>query len=533
MKGLAGTRTLTALALRRDRIMLPAWIAVFALVGGMSAAAGKSLYVSQADLETAGNVWNSSTALVAMYGRVYDVTSLGAVSLIKLTGMGAVWVALLTSMLVIRHTRADEEVGRSELAAGGVVGRYAPLTSALIIGVGTSVVLSAATSLAIAAGGLPVAGSASLGAAWAGAGIAFAAVAAVAAQLTTGARAARGLASTALAVAFVIRAVGDTAGPDGPRWISWFSPVGWAQQIRPFAGDRPWPLALTLVFTLVMAGVAVRLLNRRDLGAGLLADRAGPADAGRLLGSPLGLAWRLQRLALLGWTVGFVVLGFLIGSIATTIVDLLDNPRIAHMMKLLGGVDRLTDAFLSAELGFAAIFASAFGISAAMRMSGEEAQGRAESVLATASGRVAWAAAHMAVALFGTVVLVATVGLSAGVGYAVVAGDTGLVGETFGAALVRLPAVWVLTTLVIALYGLGRRLTVVAWVALVGFIVIGEFGPLMDLPRWTLDLSPYTHVPSLPGGDLEVAPLLWLTGVAAALLIIGLAGFRRRDLQPD
>ena len=43
-----------------------------------------------------------------------------------------------------------------------------------------------------------------------------------------------------------------------------------------------------------------------------------------------------------------------------------------------------------------------------------------------------------------------------------------------------------------------------------------------------MDISPFAHVPSSsPGGDFAAAPLLWLTAVAAGLVAVGLAGFRR------
>ena len=35
-------------------------------------------------------------------------------------------------LLVVRHTRAEEETGRAELVGAGVVGRHAPLAAALI-----------------------------------------------------------------------------------------------------------------------------------------------------------------------------------------------------------------------------------------------------------------------------------------------------------------------------------------------------------------------------------------------------------------
>jgi hypothetical protein len=68
-------------------------------------------------------------------------------------------------------------------------------------------------------------------------------VGAVAAQLTASARAARALAIGALAVAYLLRAAGDSTGEAEAAWPTWLSPIGWAQQIRHYAGDR-WALAL-------------------------------------------------------------------------------------------------------------------------------------------------------------------------------------------------------------------------------------------------------------------------------------------------
>ncbi len=529
MSRFAGTGTLTSLALRRDRVMLPAWVATFTLVTGFSAVASKDIYQTPAQLQQATEGWNATTALVAIHGRIYDTASLGAGSMVKMTGMGTAMVGLLAVLLVIRHTRADEEVGRTELAAGGVVGQYAALTAALLVSSLTVVSLSVLSGLSLMLGGLPASGSVAFMLAWAGAGLVFAGVGGCAAQLATTARAARGLASSILAATYAVRAFGDTAPEDGARWVSWLSPLGWAQQVRPFAGDRWWALVAPLVAVPLLLLVAAALLRHRDLGAGLLTERAG-SGRGPGLESPLALAWRLQRMALLGWTVGAVLMGLLLGSIASTIGDLFDNPEFSRYIQLLGGVGRLEDAFLSTELGIGAVIVSAFGISAALRIHGEEVQGRLEPVLATGVSRTRFAAAHLSVAVGGSSLLMLVAGLSIGVSHAVATGDPAQVGRVVGAALVRLPAVWLMTALVIALHGISARLAMVSWALLVGVIVVGEFGPLMELPDWTLDVSPFAHVPSLPGGTVDVVPLLWLTVLAAALVVGGLAAFRRRDV---
>ncbi|MGZ4509576.1 MAG: hypothetical protein ACXVX0_20220, partial [Blastococcus sp.] len=198
MSALAGTGALVRLGLRRDRILLPSWLAVFVLMAASSAVATVDLYPSVAERMAAADAVNRSQALVAMYGRVYDPSSIGAISMIKMGGIGAVFVALLAIVLTVRHTRADEESGRLELVGAAATGRHAPLAAGLTVVVLTNVVLALLTGLSLTATGLPLDGSFAFGAAWGGVGLAFAAIAAVAAQLTTSARTATSISATVL-----------------------------------------------------------------------------------------------------------------------------------------------------------------------------------------------------------------------------------------------------------------------------------------------------------------------------------------------
>jgi ABC-2 type transport system permease protein len=527
---LAGTGALVRLALRRDRVMLPAWIVVFAVTAGASAGAAIDLYPSASSRIEAAQALNNSQALVALYGRIYDPTSLGALGLIKLGGFGAVCVALLAIVVVVRHTRADEESGRAELVGATATGRRAPLAAALTVAVLANLALAVLTAIGLVAAGLPVDGSLAFGLAWAGAGIAFAAVAAVAAQLTTSARAATGLSAAVLAVVYAIRAVGDAADTSGPRWLSWLSPIGWAQQFRPYAGNRWWVLLLTVGFAAVMTAVAFALAARRDLGTGLLADRPGPASAAASLRSPSALAWRLQRGSFIGWVVGFVLMGALIGAIASSVGNFLNNANARDFITKLGGEQGLVDAFLAVEFAFAGIFASAYGIQSVMRLRSEETGGRAEPVLATAVGRIRWALSHILIALAGTTVLLALTGVAAGGIRAAQTGDGSQVGRIVVASVAQLPAAWVLTAVAVALFGLAPRLMVAGWVVLAFFVLLGELGPLFDLSQWVMDLSPFAHTPRLPGGTFSAVPDVVLTAIAAVMAAAGLVGVRRRDI---
>ena len=319
MSEFTGTLALTRFALRRDRILLPVVIAAFLLTVLSSATATVGLYPSIASRIAAASAVNDIPALVAMYGRVWDPSALGALVIMKLAAFGAAILAVFAIMLVVRHTRAEEEQGRLELLGATVVGRRAALSAALLVASGTMLTLGVLIALAQIAAGLPATGSWLFGMAWATTGLAFAAIAAVSAQLTVSARAATGSAVAVLGVAYALRAVGDTEGSAAePAIWSWLSPIGWGQQVRPYAGDRWWVLALPIVFCAVAIPCAYALAARRDLGAGLLPDRPGPAQASAALGSPMGLAWRLQRGNLAGWAVGYLLLGAVAGSIAST-----------------------------------------------------------------------------------------------------------------------------------------------------------------------------------------------------------------------
>jgi ABC-2 type transport system permease protein len=95
---------------------------------------------------------------------------------------------------------------------------------------------------------------------------------------------------------------------------------------------------------------------------------------------------------------------------------------------------------------------------------------------------------------------------------------------------VQIPAAWVLTGIVVAVFGLAPRLAVAGWAALAAFVLVGEIGPLLRFPQAVMNLSPFAHVPRLPGADLDLTSIAVLTVVVAALLAAGLAGFRRRDV---
>jgi ABC-2 type transport system permease protein len=380
--------------------------------------------------------------------------------------------------------------------------------------------------------GQPVVGAVALGLALAAVGVAFAGIASVAAQLTASSRTANGIACVVLAVAYLLRAIGDSAGAGGLSWLSWLSPIGWGQQVRPYAGDRWWVLALPVALAVLTGWLAAALVARRDLGAGLLPDRPGPADAAAGLRGPLSLAWRLQRGTFTGWLVGFAVLGAVVGGLAHSVLGLADtSAQLSGIVAKLGGSGGIVDSFLAAMTGLLGLLAAAFTVQAVLRARSEETGQRAESVLCTGMGRVPFAGAHLTLAAVGGAVLLAVGGTTAGLADGLSSGNVGgTLPSVLVGALVQIPAAWVLAGVTVALFGLLPRLTAGAWAALVVCLVLGQLGPTLGLPQWAMDVSPFTHVPKLPGGHVTGAPIGWLVLVSVLLAVAGLVGFRRRDI---
>ncbi len=523
----SGTLAMLRLYLRRDRVSLPLWVLLLSVpLASVYVGSVLKVYPTQADRAGFAASIMASPAQRALYGQVYN-DSMGAVGIWK-AGMFHLLIAVAVILTVIRHTRADEETGRTELVDSTAVGRYASLSAALLLSFGASIATGAIGAAGLLTTDIPAGGSIAFGAALAGSGLVFTAVAAVAAQLSPSARFARGAAFTALGVAFTLRAIGDA----GDGKLSWLSPLGWSLQVRPYAGDRWWVLLLHLVTTAALTLVAYRLLAGRDVGAGLIAERAGPGAAGARLSGVYGLAWRLDRGALLLWTVGLCLIGMVMGSVVHGIGDELGDSTVARdIIARMGGTSALEEAFIAVAFTMMGMAAAAFAISLTLRPYREEAAQRAETTLAGAVSRTRWLASHLAVALIGSAVAMLISGVAVGLIYGTTAGDLGgKLAIAVGSAAVQLPAVWLLAAVTVGLFGLAPRFTPVAWGVLVGFIAVYLIGSLARFPQWLLDLEPFAHIPHV-GSGFTAAPSLWLLAIDVALITLGALAFRSRDLR--
>ena len=245
--------------------------------------------------------------------------------------------------------------------------------------------------------GLPVTGAIAFGLAEAGCGLAFAGVTAVAAQVSGTARGARGIAIAVLGLIFLLRGVGDSGGSHGLTWLTWLSPIGWAELVRPVGrgavvgacaagagGSWPgsawpsrWPPAVIRAPAWCSRGL-------------------GPRTAGRLLSGPAGLTWRLQRGGVAGWTAGFLVGGLAIGVVTKSIGKLIGSSAgVTKAIDKIGGQAALVNAYLAACMSLIGLVAAAYAVSAVARLRSDEVADRAEPLLAAPVSRLRWGGSHL------------------------------------------------------------------------------------------------------------------------------------------
>jgi ABC-2 type transport system permease protein len=527
---LAGTGVLVRAALRRDRRRVAIWVAA---LGGLTVYAAVALgagYPTAADRQgRAALIGTPAGTLLSGPGYGTEDYTLGAMTANELALSVMIATAIMSILLVVRSTRAEEDSGSAELLLTCSVGRRAPLTTALAVTAVADVAVALVVTAGLVGSGLTAPDALALAAGIGLSGLVFGTVAAVTAQVFASARAASGTAMAVLGAAVLVRGVGDVLQEHGSA-LSWFSPLAWAQQTRAFVDLRWWPLLLQVTLIAALIATATALTARRDVGAGLVAARRGPARASALLWGPVALLARLQRGSLIGWAVGLLALGLTFGSLTDSVIQMVaGNPRLAAALAAGGGAD-LTDSFTAAAALYAALCTAGFAIGSVLRLRGEEGSGRLELLLSAPLGRRRVLAAGLVVTATEATLLLTVAGLGEGLAAAAVSGNLHAIGAGLGAALVHLPAVLVVAGLTAVLLGLAARLTPLAWVPLCWAALAGLFGPLLGLPGWAARLSPFGWVPAVPAEQVDVLRLAGLSLVTLALVVAALSAFRRRDV---
>ncbi len=535
----AGTWTLVKLILRRDRIKLPVWvISITAFLLSMIPLL-RDIYGDAASLATLHQSFGTNAAGLFLTGPM-DGPTFGALMTIETVLWWGLAVAFMNTLLVIRHTRQNEEMGAQELILSGQVHRRAGLAAVLIVAFLANLVMTVGLGLDMSA----LESSWGADGAWLYAfamglfGFVWAAIAAIVAQLVESARSANGILAGLIGTAFVVRGIADfmsttdTNGLTQPMWLSWLSPFGWMQATRSLTFPEWWPLIVSVGFVLVAIPAAFWLLSKRDVGSGFLPERKGHVRAAGWLKTPLGLTWYLQKNVFIGWLIGVLVMAITIGVLIPEMSHVYESSKNAKaFIESMGGSGAMIPAFLSAMLSIIAVMALAYVVQGMGKLRGEESSGHLENLLATRFSRLKWLALHGVVVLAGGVGMLA----ASSVTLAICVNLSGVISvsvwEYALAGLSYTPLLLLFIGLYVLLFGLlPRAVALILWV-FYGFVAFMSWlGPLLQLDQWIMNLSPMSHMAAVPAEPVIAAPLLAMAAVSLGMLLLGAMSWRSRNL---
>ncbi|MBB3036394.1 ABC transporter permease [Hoyosella altamirensis] len=531
---LTGTLLLARFMLRRDRVRLPIWIAslVTFVVGFAAMLPGVYAGFEEQQLR-ASLIGNPGTRAMTGPGYGLDNYTFGAMLALEFLSWTAIFLVIMSILMVVRHTRAEEENGTAELLRATVMGRHAPLAAALLVTAGANLVIGLLIALGLGAlglNGVSWGGSLLFGLALASIGVVFAAVAAVTAQVSENARAASGLAGAVFAASYLVRAAGDMSQVGGNA-LSWLSPIGWAQQTRVYVDDRWWPLLLSASLIALLLVSAFWLSTRRDVAAGLRRPKKGRPTASKLLATPLGFVWRMQRTSILWWAFGLTAFGLFYGTLAGELEDFIEGlTTLEDWIGAVGG-QAMIDSFLSVIVMMLAIIVSAFAVLSIRRVRSDETSGGLEQILATGVSRNRWLGTHLLVTMAASAALLVLSAGGLGLTAALGTGDLTLFPRLVVAGIVYAPAVWLIAALAVALIGALPRLSTLVWLMVAYAGIVSTFGDLLGLPSWAGRLSPFGWVPLLPAEPFALVPILVLSATVVVLTGAGMSAWSRRDIS--
>jgi ABC-2 type transport system permease protein len=524
------TGMLSRFMLRRDRIRIPIWLFALAAITFVVALTFPDLYETAQDRQGIAETMKNP-AMVAMLGKAYGIDdyTYGAIMVNQMLLFTMLAVAVMSILLVVRHTRADEEDGRIELIRSLPIGRLSNLCATVLVVCGANLVLALLVGFGLNVlqiDSMDLEGSLLYGAALGSVGIFFTAVTAVLVQLAESSRGVVGLAFGVLGISYLIRAVGDI----GNGILSWFSPLGWVLGVQVYVNNYWWPIVVTIGASLILFGLAFYLNAIRDLEAGFIPAKPGRKNKSVFLQGPIGLSFRIQRTGIIAWAIVLYLFGASYGSIFGDLESFLEKTEM--IQELINPVEgaSLIDQFIPMLMSIMAMVATVPVLMVMLKLVSEERKNRTEHLLSRIVSRTRLMASTFILAVAIGFIMLSLAGFGLWSAGTLVVEDGLEFGRIYGAAMVYLPALWIMIGIAAVLIGIFPQFTGIIWAYLCYSFFVVYLGNLLKLPDWVVNLSPYGHIPQLPIEDIDYMKVSILTIIAAALTITGFIGYNKRDM---
>jgi len=523
------TRALTRRTFLDARVRTLSFAVLFGLFAYVQPVAYRTGYPTLAARAGFARSFGNNTAVRLFYGEPHHLVTVAGYTAWRVGGTLAILAAVFGLLAAVRALRTEEDTGHAELVLAGVVDRRAAFLSALTaIGVAAALIWLAET-LGLAAGGLPIGGAAYLALATASVIPVCTGIGALAAQVAPSRRTALELGGAVVALSFLVRVVADTAS--GCGWLRWLTPLGWAEELRPFDTPRPLVLLVVAAASVVTLGLAGQIAVRRDVGTGLLRARDSAGARLRLLSSPTAHALREERTSLIVWALGTAAYALIVGVLAKSSSSAGISRQVSRELGKLGSGSLITP---TGYVGFTFIFfvlaVSLFACAQISAVRREEAGGQLETLLAQVVGRRRWLTGRLALAALTAAALGLTAGLVTWIG--IRAGGVSISPlKLVEAGANCLPtALLFLGVGALAYAILPRASAAITYGAVIVAFLWNLVAALLGAPGWLARLSPFAHVALVPAEPFRTGGAALMLAIAAVCPVISIELFKRRDL---
>jgi ABC-2 type transport system permease protein len=522
---LAGFGKYLRFTLKHNLVRYLVWIATIVFLIAYVGVYYKSMFDTQAKLNEFAAV-GSTAGMVAMIGKISNMATIGGAVWTKIWMFSALTLGIGMVFQVTKGARADEENGRTELFRSRPFGIHSTLASVVsgalllcaVIGILTAI---ASIALKLDPPGKGVTGSLVLGLSvtaigWLGVGIG-----ALTNQLSASASIANSSGSIIIMVFYCMRMIGDMGSNDT---LTWLSPIGWGEKMEPWAYNRGWLIIPIIILTAALTAAAFIIESRRDYGSGVLKDKKGKSEASPIMRRSWGLILHLYKGSIIGWSIGIVIAGLMFGSVANSMLSLFSDASVP-MLKGSG-----IDALMGLLLCFIGLVSVVLPMLIMTGLRSDEAKGLLESQLAGGISRNRMILERFIVGTVVTALLLILGGASFGLSYGAVANDMSQVGRLAIDALIYLPGIMAITSVVVLLFGLIPRATIpVTWFmyGMMYFAVL--LSDALKLPQWMLNIIPFIGTPRIPYQSFDASVFGYLAA-AIIFVLLGMIGFRKRDV---
>ncbi len=516
-------------AFRDARIRTIAFAYLFAGYAYIQPVGYRHAYPTLTDRLGFARSFGNNAAIRLFYGEPRDLLTVGGYAAWRVGGTLAIMAALYGLLAAVRALRTEEDSGRAEIVLAGVVGRRTAYLAAMAAVAAGTLILWLAEFVGFILGGLSAGGSAYLALATMSVVPVCVGVGAIASQLAPTRRSALELGGAIVGLFFVLRVIADTSS--GLGWLRWATPLGWAEELRPFSGAHPVVLLLPAAASALLLVFAARIVAGRDVGTGLFRARDSASPRLRLLSSPTAQAFRSERGTVLVWTGGVAVFALILGVISKSISSAGISKSIEREIAKLGSGSILTPsgyvAFVFIFFVLAVILFMCAQVSGARH---EEAGQQLETLLAQPVSRSGWLGGRLLLATGGA----ATISLTAGVFTWIGAASQGVtisLPRMLEAGVNCLPIALLFLGIAAFAYAVAPRASAGIAYGLVAVTFLWDLvGALTGVPRWVVDLTPFEHVGLVPSQPFQTGAATIMVAIGALSALAAIAAFRRRDL---